>query len=43
MCADIRLARKLLGYRPRVKLAEGLDLMMERDPRFVNHNHENNT
>lgn len=37
MCADISLARKLLGYRPRVGLPEGLKIMMERDARFANH------
>lgn len=34
MCADIALARTKLGYRPRVRLEEGLRLMVERDPRF---------
>jgi UDP-glucose 4-epimerase len=34
MAADIRLAGKKLGYRPRVDLAEGLRRMIERDPRF---------
>jgi UDP-glucose 4-epimerase len=34
MCADISLARELLGYKPRVSLADGLRLTMERDPRF---------
>lgn len=37
MRADISLARKMLGYRPRVSLPEGLKLMMERDARFANH------
>ncbi len=36
MCADISLARKLLGYKPRVSLPEGLQIMMERDARFSN-------
>ena len=43
MCADIRRARKLLGYRPRVALPEGLDLMTERDPRFANHQSDANS
>ena len=34
MCADISLARSKLGYRPRVKLQEGLERMVEQDPRF---------
>jgi UDP-glucose 4-epimerase len=34
LCADISLARDLLGYRPRISLAEGLRLSYERDPRF---------
>jgi UDP-glucose 4-epimerase len=34
LCADITLARDLLGYRPRISLAEGLRLTYERDPRF---------
>lgn len=34
MCADIRLAREKLGYRPRVSLREGLERMVERDARF---------
>ena len=36
MRADISLARKLLGYKPLVSLAQGLSLMMERDTRFSN-------
>ncbi len=36
MCADLTLARDKLGYRPRVTLAEGLRLTLERDPRFKN-------
>jgi len=34
MCADISLARKKLGYQPRVSLQEGLGLMVAQDPRF---------
>jgi len=34
LCADIAVARKLLGYEPRVDLAQGLRLTLEHDPRF---------
>jgi UDP-glucose 4-epimerase len=34
MCADIRLARAKLGYKPHVSLEEGLARMVEFDPRF---------
>jgi nucleoside-diphosphate-sugar epimerase len=34
MCADLGLAREKLGYQPRVSLAEGLRLTLEKDPRF---------
>ena len=34
MCADISLARSKLGYRPRVRLQEGLEQMVEQDSRF---------
>lgn len=34
MCADISLARQKLGYHPRVSLAQGLRLTLERDPRL---------
>lgn len=34
MCADIALARQKLGYQPRVSLAQGLRLTLERDPRL---------
>ncbi len=34
MCADIRLARETLGYRPRFSLQEGLDRMISKDPLF---------
>lgn len=34
LCADISVARKLLNYEPRVDLAQGLRLMLERDSRF---------
>jgi UDP-glucose 4-epimerase len=34
LCADLSLARRLLNYEPRVSLAEGLRLMLERDARF---------
>ena len=32
--ADISLARDLLGYTPRVRLADGLRRMLEEDERF---------
>jgi UDP-glucose 4-epimerase len=34
MRADISLAKKKLGYQPRVNLQEGLGLMVAQDPRF---------
>ena len=34
LCADISIARRLLEYEPRIDLAEGLRLALERDPRF---------
>jgi UDP-glucose 4-epimerase len=34
MCADISLAREKLGYQPRISLADGLRLTVERDLRF---------
>jgi UDP-glucose 4-epimerase len=34
MCADLTLARRLLGYNPHFTLSEGLRLTLERDPRF---------
>lgn len=34
MCADLKLARDKLGYQPRISLAEGLRMTLERDPRF---------
>ncbi len=34
LCADTGLAHRLLGYTPKVGLAEGLRLTIERDPRF---------
>ncbi len=34
MCADLRLAKKLLGYQPRISLEDGLSLTLERDPRL---------
>lgn len=34
MCADISLAKKLLGYQPRISLAEGLRLTLELDERL---------
>jgi UDP-glucose 4-epimerase len=34
MCADLSLAREKLGYQPRIALADGLRLTLERDPRF---------
>jgi UDP-glucose 4-epimerase len=35
MCADLRRAAELLGFTPKVSLAEGLALTLERDPRFA--------
>ena len=34
MRADLTLAKRKLNFRPRIGLAEGLRLVMERDPRF---------
>jgi UDP-glucose 4-epimerase len=34
MCADIRLAKEKLGYRPRFSLQEGLERMISKDSRF---------
>lgn len=34
MCADISLAREKLNYQPRISLAEGLRLTLERDPLY---------
>lgn len=34
MCADIKLAGEKLHYSPRVKLADGLRMTLERDPLF---------
>ncbi len=34
LAADISRARERLGFRPRVSLADGLRLTLERDPRF---------
>ncbi len=34
MCADLNLARQMLGYKPHFTLAEGLRLTIARDPRF---------
>lgn len=34
MCADLRRARDLLGYRPRVSLEDGLSRTIQLDPRF---------
>ena len=36
MCANLALARERLGYQPRISLAEGLRLTLERDARFKN-------
>ncbi len=35
MCADLTRARNLLGYEPSVGLLDGLQLTLERDPRFA--------
>ena len=34
MCADVTKARNLLGYKARTALEEGLQLTLERDPRY---------
>jgi UDP-glucose 4-epimerase len=34
LCADVTNARRLLGYEPRVSLADGLRRLIEDDPRF---------
>ncbi len=34
LVADIKLARRLLGFRPKVNLDQGLSLLLERDSRF---------
>jgi len=34
LCADTSTARRLLNYEPRIDLAQGLRLTIERDPRF---------
>lgn len=34
MCADLSLAKEKLGYQPRISLADGLRLTLERDARF---------
>lgn len=34
MCADLTIAQESLGYQPRISLAEGLRLTLERDARF---------
>lgn len=34
MCADISLAKEKLNYQPRVSLAEGLRMTLERDPLY---------
>jgi UDP-glucose 4-epimerase len=36
MCASLALAKERLGYQPRISLAEGLRLTLERDKRFRN-------
>jgi len=38
MCADLSLAKDRLGYAPRISLADGLRLTIERDPRFKKEN-----
>ncbi len=35
LCADITLARRLLGYEPKVDLREGLRRTLQLDPRFA--------
>jgi UDP-glucose 4-epimerase len=34
MCADLTRARQMLGFEPKIGLAAGLRLTLERDPRF---------
>jgi UDP-glucose 4-epimerase len=34
MCADLGIARKKLGYKPKVNLKEGLSRIIEEDPQF---------
>jgi len=36
MCADLTVARERLSYKPRISLAEGLRITLERDTRFKN-------
>jgi UDP-glucose 4-epimerase len=36
MCADLTLAREMLGYQPRLSLAEGLRITLSKDLRFKN-------
>jgi UDP-glucose 4-epimerase len=36
LCADITLARQLLGFEPRVDLEEGLHFVVRLDPAFTN-------
>lgn len=36
MCADISLAKRKLGYQPRVSLREGLERILSKDARFRN-------
>lgn len=38
MCADVTKARNLLGYKARTALEEGLQLTLERDPRYQTEN-----
>ena len=35
MCADISLAKEKLGYQPHVNLEEGLEKILQQDPRFA--------
>jgi len=35
LVADIRLARRLLGWQPHTTMEEGLKLILEQDPRFL--------
>jgi len=36
LCADVALARRVLGYEPQTSLRQGLQLTLERDARFAN-------
>lgn len=35
MCADLKLARRVLGYQPQVSLGDGLRMTLEKDARLT--------